>query len=71
MKAHKLIACTVALGVAQVALAGPGIPLGGRLGTAVGFQLGRALPVEIGGLLALAGASLGLGIWIVRRKKKR
>jgi hypothetical protein len=71
----KLIVVTSALAMANVALAGPTVPLGTslgvRLGAALGSRLGSVLPIASGALLLVAALSLVLGIYIVRRKRNR
>jgi hypothetical protein len=80
VKTTKLIAGVAALLMAPVAFAGgTTVPLGATLGvtvgTALGFLLGvpfgQVLPVAASGVLVVAGATLGLGIYIVRRKRRR
>lgn len=75
MKAFNLVVGTMTLLAMSGELAAQAVPLGSPLGTGLGVTLGNLLgtplPIVGGGLLAVAGASLGLGIWIVRRKKNR
>jgi hypothetical protein len=76
---NKLIVVTSAFAMANVALAGPTVPLGtslgvslgGVLGAVLGSPLGSVLPIAGGGLLIVAAVSLVLGIRIVRRKQNR
>ena len=79
MSLVKLIVAASALAMANLALAGPTVPLGtplGRslgigLGAVLGNRLGSVLPIAGGGLLIVAALSLVLGIYIVRRKRNR
>jgi hypothetical protein len=74
MKAIKLVGGTVALAVTSTALAQVvplGTGLGSPLGLTLGNLLGTPLPIVGGGLLVVAAASLGIGIWMVRHKKNR
>jgi hypothetical protein len=56
-----------------------GTAVGQVVGSAVGFVLSAPLGITVGGALPIAGSglllvgtgSLALGIWIVRRKRKR
>jgi predicted MFS family arabinose efflux permease len=77
LKLNQLIVVTSALATANVAVAGPTVPLGISLGVSLGTVLGQvlgnplgaALPIASGGLLTVAALSLVLGIHIVRRKR--
>jgi hypothetical protein len=87
LNAGKLIVAALAASAANVALAGPTVPLGtalgrglgltlgGPLGAALGFVLGTpfgsALPITSVGLLSVSAVSLAVGIYIVKRKKHR
>ena len=87
MNAAKLIVAALAVSAANVALAGPTVPLGtalgrglglnlgGPLGATLGFVLGTpfgsALPIASVGLLGVSALSLAVGIYIVKRKKQR
>jgi hypothetical protein len=52
-----------------------GVNLGGTLGhplgTVMGLPLGEVLPLASSGVFVVAAASLGLGIYIARRKRRR
>ena len=87
MNAAKLIVAVLAASTANVALAGPTVPLGtalgrglgltlgGPLGATLGFflgsPLGSVLPIASVGLLGVSALSLAVGIYIVKRKKQR
>ena len=68
-----------ALLATNAALAGPtvglGVPvgrdLGLSLGALLGLPLGEVVPIAGSGLLLVAGVSLALGIYVVRRKRSR
>jgi hypothetical protein len=86
VKAGKLIVAALAASAANVALAGPTVPLGtglgqglgltlgGTLGDTLGFflgsPLGSILPASVG-LLSVSALSLAVGIYIIKRKKQR
>lgn len=85
MNAAKLIVAALAASAANVALAGPTVPLGTALGRGLGLnlgdplgatlgfllgsQLGSALPIASVALLGVSALSLAIGIHIVKRKK--
>ena len=77
VNANKLIVGLVAVLISTAALAGPTVPLGLTLGVSLGTTLGAVLGAPLGsvlpiasvGLLTVAGVSLLIGIYIVRRKK--
>jgi hypothetical protein len=74
LKIVKLVVASSSLAAPSLALAGLvplGAPLGVSLGTILGEPLGFILPVEGGGLLAVAAVSLLVGIAIVRRRARR
>ena len=83
LNAGKLIVAASAASAANVALAGPTVPLGtalgrglgltlgGPLGATLGFLLGSPLPIASVGLLSVCALSLAVGIYIVKRKKHR
>jgi len=87
VNAAKLIVAVLAASAANVALAGPTVPLGtalgrglgltlgGPLGATLGFflgsPLGSVLPLASVGLLGVSALSLAVGIYIVKRKKQR
>ena len=65
---------TALAGVSTVPLGTPvGFTLGGALGVTLGdlIAVGGVLPIAGGGMLLVGAASLGLGIWIARRKHRR
>lgn len=70
MLANKIVLGILAL-TATNAMAGGrlGTTLGQRLGDVLGLTLGTSLPLVGGGLLAVAAASLVIGIRIAKRKK--
>lgn len=76
---NKLATGTLAVLMANVALAGTpqplgltlGVSLGQTLGAVLGLQLGSALPLANGGLLTVAAVTLLMGIRLVRRKQNR
>jgi hypothetical protein len=78
LNANRLIVGALAISATSVASAGGpttlGVPMGVNLGTVLGqvmgFSLGSVLPIAGGGLLTVAAASLVVGIFLVRRKKK-
>ena len=81
MSLNRWIACASGLVVAGTAFAGPStVPLGTPVGQTLGIQVGTvlgdliavggALPIGGGGLLLVGAASLGIGVWIARRKKR-
>jgi hypothetical protein len=84
VNAGKLIVAAFAASAANVALAGPTVPLGTGLGNGLGLTLGDALggtlgfvlgsplgslPVASVALLGVSALSLAIGIYIVKRKK--
>ncbi len=83
MNAGKLIVAALAAAAANVALAGPivplgtglglnlGDPLGVTLGFVLGSALGSVLPIASVGLLGVSALSLAIGIYIVKHKKHR
>jgi hypothetical protein len=87
LNAGKLIVAAFAVAAANVALAGPTVPLGtalgrglglnlgGSLGATLGFvlgsPLGSVLPIASVGLLSVSALSLAVGIYIVKHKKQR
>jgi hypothetical protein len=87
LNAGKLIVAAFAVSAANVALAGPTVPLGtalgrglgltlgGPLGATLGFVLGSPLgsvrPIASVGLMGVSALSLAIGIYIVKHKKQR
>jgi hypothetical protein len=87
LNAAKLIVMALVASAANVALAGPTVPLGTALGRGLGLELGGALGATLGfvlgtpfgsalpiasvGLLGVSALSLAVGIYIVKRKKQR
>ena len=86
MKRARLLIALSGLAGAGSAVAGPTIPLGQPLGLTLGHVLGNPLGNFLGGVLGhplgdvlpagsvvlvVAAASLGLGIYIARRKRHR
>lgn len=87
MNAGKWVIAALAASAANMALAGPTVPLGtalgqglgvtlgGVLGATLGFvlgsPLGSVLPIASAGLLTVSALSLAFGIYIVKRKKHR
>jgi hypothetical protein len=86
MNRAKVLMAVLGLGSAGSAMAGPTIALGHPLGLTLGNTLGDPLGHVLGGLLGLplgdtlpvgsaafvlAAVSLGVGIYIARRKRHR
>jgi hypothetical protein len=85
LNAGKLIVAALAASAANVALAGPTVPLGTALGNGLGLTLGdplgatlgfllgsplgAVLPIASVALLGVSALSLAIGIYIVKRKK--
>lgn len=85
MNAGKLIVAALATSAANLALAGPTVPLGTSLGRGLGLTLGDPLGATLGfllgsplgsvlplasvALLGVSALSLAVGIYIVKRKK--
>jgi hypothetical protein len=87
LNAGKLIVAALAASAANVALAGPTVPLGTALGNGLGLTLGdplgatlgfllgsplgAVLPIASVALLGVSAVSLAIGIYIVKRKNHR
>jgi len=66
MQVAKLTAGAFAFTTAGIATAG--IPAGNSLGATFGTFLGDVLPIAGSSVLLVAAATLGLGIYLARRK---
>jgi hypothetical protein len=87
LNAGKLIVAALAASAANVALAGPTVPLGTALGNGLGLTLGdplgatlgfllgsplgAVLPIASVALLGVSALSLAIGSYIVKRKNHR
>ena len=72
MQVARIVAGSLAFAAAGVASAGTpvGISLGSTLGSVLGQPVGDLLPIAGSGVLLLGAATLGLGIYLSRRKRR-